>query len=316
MTCINKVTMRYLLISATAALNLGCSSPTMINLSGHVLDATGKPLAGVTVTTKTNSTITAASGAWQLIGLPNDTLQLRKVGFHTQVIPAGNSEVRLTATPGPIRVVWDERWLPQPTAGLKAYLSSKGLAIITIAHGALPPAEVVVLLSPAFFTAEAAQQLLAMSRSGSTLIIAGEWGGYPGVDREALNLLSQPAGITFEGSLIRNLTTTGVSEWLSPLFIDPAISPANGARFFSAGYLTIVPPAKPFAISGERSYRVASSSWSKGSQVLAAYSPLGAGKIIALSDTSCFSDETVRSQKSPRWQSSDNANLMLELIRF
>ncbi len=290
----------------------GILAPT--TFSGRVVAPGGKPLAGVVVSASDGSTLTDDSGAWQL-ATGAGTLTFRKPGYQVEQLSARSSVVTLPASAHPLQVVFDDRWDGLASTGLQQWLARQGLQVYDLQAGTNPAtADVVVLLSPAYFTRSQIAPLLADVRSGQTLLLAGQWGGDAGSDLGTLNALSAGTGIQFDGSLVRDRAATDSVDAFVPLVLEPAIAPATAPEFFSAGALSVASPAHVLLGSGPRSYRV--SAWSDDPQEVGAVAPLGAGKIIALSDAACFSDLPEGSAQQPGWQIGGNAQLALALVGY
>ncbi|MBU6427728.1 MAG: hypothetical protein KGR26_01835, partial [Cyanobacteria bacterium REEB65] len=94
----------------------------------------------------------------------------------------------------------------------------------------------------------------------------------------------------------------------------PAVAAGRSPEFFSAGVLSVASPARILLQSDASSYRV--SAWSDGPLPVGAVAPFGEGKIIALSDAACMSDQPEGSGQVPAWQVAGNAGFALDLIRF
>lgn len=292
----------------------GCPGPTPITRTGRVVGTDGTPVAGATVSAPDTSAVTDARGRWAL-ATGHATLEIRKPGFKAASAPATQPEVRLESSGKPISVVWDDRWSSPPSEGIRTWLSAQGAALRTVTAGQrVLPADVVVLASPAFSSYDALAELHAAVRQGATLLLAGEWGGYPGVDLAALNDLAAPAGIRFDGSLIRDLAAAPGSDRFTPTFSLPGAGLSEPATFAGSGALSAVPPALILASSGTASYRV--SNWSRGPQIVAAYGPAGAGKVVAVADSSWLADAKSLGAGTPNWQVGGNPALALALVRF
>lgn len=292
----------------------GCWGPTPVTRSGRVIGPDGMPLAGVTVSAQDGSAVSDAAGNWSL-ATREDRLQFRKPGFEPATLPATTRTPRLQSTGRPIEVAWDERWNSPATEGVRAWLGTQGVSVKAVAKDQkLFPADVIVLASPAFSSYEALADLRAAARQGATLLLAGEWGGYPAVDLATLNEVASTAGIRFEGSLVRDPAATGSSDRIAPSFPWQPKGQSEPATFAGTGALSAVPPAVILASSGPASYRV--SSWSHGPQIVAAYGPLGSGKVLAVADSSWLTDATSLGGSKPNWQVGGNSALALALVRF
>lgn len=280
--------------------------------SGVVDGPGGQPLAGVVVSAPDASTLTDDGGRWQ-ISTRSSTLTFDKTGYQRASAPADSPTVTLQVRTSPMQIVFDDRWDDLPSTGLQGWLASHEMQVYDLKSGQAPAtADVTVLLSPAYYATWALAPQLEAVRSGQTLILAGQWGGYAGTDLGTLNALARGTGIHFDGSLVRDRSATDDLDAFTPRIVDPAVDAGPAPEFFSAGALSVALPARLLLQSGDRSYRI--SSWANGPQDVGAVAPLGAGKIIALSDAACFSD--LMQGKIPSWQAAGNSQLAFDLIVF
>ena len=282
--------------------------------SGVVTGAGGNPLSGVVVSASDGSTLTDDSGRWQ-ISTHASRLEFDKPGYQKTTVAASTTVLSLPPAASPLQVVFDDRWDDLPSSGLQGWLAGQGMRVYDLKQGLGPAtADVTVLLSPAYFSTWALQPQLEAVRSGQTLIVAGQWGGYVGSDLGTLNALTQGTGIQFDGSLVRDRAATDDPNAFLPQVVDPASDPGPAPEFFSAGALFVASPARVLLQSSSSSYRV--DAWSDGPQIVGAVAPLGAGKIIALSDAACFSDLAQGTSKTPGWKTAGNPQLALDLVDY
>ncbi|MBM3267380.1 MAG: hypothetical protein FJZ01_07010 [Candidatus Sericytochromatia bacterium] len=296
-----------------AALLAACGIFDPTPRTGAVTGPDGAPLAGVTVSTGDASAVTGADGRWALATRTRKAT-FRKPGFSplAATLPAGATVLEPSAVP--VQAVFDDRWAGPAQDGIRTWLGSQGVAVRVLASGDLPEAEVIVLAAPSFYSQKARDETLRAVRAGATLLLAGEWGGASRVEFQALDALAGSAGIRFAGSLTRDPSAGLLVDWLTPEFIVSLPQASESARFAAAGVLSAIPPAFVLARSGEASYRI--TTWQRGPQVLAAYGPLGAGKVVAVSDASWLGDDRTLDPARPNWEVAGNAALALALVRF
>ncbi|MBO9542305.1 carboxypeptidase regulatory-like domain-containing protein [bacterium] len=265
---------------------------------GKVVDANGKPLAGVAIASGRAATLSGEDGSFSLAD-SRGGVTFRKVRYQArEVDPGAGASVVLKASEQPVSVVWDERWQSPAMNGVITYLQGKGFSIQRVRQGELPTGrEVYVLPSPAWFNQEAYQAYLRLASEGAKLLVLGEWGGYDGVDFDACNSLASQAGISFVPAAVR-VYGTGIGgagmpdEWLTLRRFESASLASGlsqGIRLFTAGVLEVKDPARALLRTGEDAFRI--QAWSGGPQIVAAAGPLGRGSLVALSDTSLFTDE-------------------------
>lgn len=263
------------------------------------------------------STLSDAEGRFSLASAQG-LVTVHKIRYQTrQLDPGQETTVILQPASRSIQVAWDQRWHPPAMGGLMRFLQTQGFAIHPVASGDLPAAQdIYVLPTPAWFTPEAYQRYLQVAGAGGKILLLGEWGGYDGVDMSACNALGAKAGIRFATAMVRTYAEGLPQEWLTlRSFGSSSLGQGlqQGVRLFTAGALDIDPQA--FALIQTASEGVRIQSWSVGSQTLCAAGPLGRGMLLALSDTSLWTDET-GSDGVPHWQTLDNARFAVNLFNW
>jgi hypothetical protein len=235
---------------------------------------------------------------------------VQKTGYGRLEVDAQSGAVTLAKRATPVTIVWDERFsAPVPMEGLKSHLVNRGFSVSTLSSGA-PPAEadVLVLSCPSWFTEEAYGQYMRAAHAGTKLILLGEWGGHDGVDLAALTSISSKAGISFQSGQVRVYGSEGQPQsWLSLSEISPsplASGVTAGVTVFTAGLLALEAPARAVLASDPKAIRILR--WEVGAQTLAAMGPLGKSQVLAIADSSLFSDAT-GPQGAPQWKATDNA---------
>ncbi len=291
----------------------GCGIFEPAPRGGLVVAPDGAPLPGVVVAAGDASAVTGADGRWAL-ATRDWSATFRKPGYLAQDAHLPADSITLQPGQEALRAAWDERWAGPPLDGAKAWLDGQGIDVVVVSSGTLPTAEVIVLAAPSFYSNAALGETLAAVRNGATLLLAGEWGGFSRVDMAALDNLGAPAGIRFSGSVVRDPAAGMLPDRLVPEFLIPSLPASGSVQFASAGALSAVPPAAILARTGEASYRV--SMWKRGPQIVAAYGPLGKGKVVAVSDASWLTDDRTLDPAKPNWQVAGNAALALALVRF
>jgi hypothetical protein len=294
-------------------------------LGGRV-SAAGQPVAGAVVSDGINSTLTDAEGRYTLEGVvPGQvTLRVSKPRFQASVRawsgaagPTGGLDFDLAATTGAL--FFDTRAAsgldPARYAGLKQALSGLGWSLVETPPPS--PGDVWVLVCPASApSAETIAQASAFVAQGGKLIMLGEWGGYGGFDNLGANALAHGLGLHFNPDLIRELGGRS-PEWLSIKHFEPLVFGADGpqaAQLFNACSLYGLSAMRALASTGAQAYRIQSGEPATRPVVMGG--PYGAGKAIALGDTSAFSDEDLNGNGTPDFKNADNLRFWEKLLAW
>lgn len=298
-----------LLLTALALSACGWNPFGGRTFTARVTDSAGQPLPGAVASSEGSAAIADAQGRVTLSGV-GTRVRVQKTGYSATEVEVRTGAVSLVKRPDPLKVVWDERFANGlRMEGLKAHLASKSLDVQTLSSGALPSGiDTVVLACPAWFTETAYSEYMRAAQSGTKLVLLGEWGGYDGVDLVALTSLSAKAGISFESGQVRLYGEGGQPQaWLSLKGIAPeslAAGIQNGVTVFTSGVLSVASPATAVLTSMPEAVRILR--WDVGAQTVAAMGPLGRSLVVAIADSSLFSDEP-GPDGSPQWKASDNA---------
>lgn len=274
-----------------------------------VSDAQGQPLPGAVASFEGRGAISDAAGRVELWGVTG-RVWVQKTGYGRLEVDVRTGSVTLAKRTAPVKVVWDERYSSGlKLEGIKTHLADRGFDVRTLSGGAIPQdADVVVLACPAWFDEDAYSQYMRQVFLGSKLVLLGEWGGYDGVDLAALTSIASKAGISFESGQVRVYTSGGQAQsWLSIKGITPSPLAAGvgaGVTVFTAGVLKTEGQAQAVLTSMPEAVRI--QRWEAGAQTVAAMGPLGRSQVVAIADTSLWSDDP-GPDGSPQFKASDNA---------
>lgn len=274
-----------------------------------ITDQAGLPLPGAVASTGGRGAIADAKGR---VTLPNagSRVWVQKTGYGPMEVDSKTGAVTLARRNQPVKIIWDERFsAPVPMEGLKNHLVNRGFEVSTLSNGALPKdADVLVLACPSFFDEGAYSQYMRAAQGGQKLVLLGEWGGFDGIDLAALTSLSSKAGISFDSGQVRIYASSGQPQaWLSFKTITPTPLGAGigtGVTVFTAGVLSLSGPAQAVLSSEPSAVRILR--WDVGVQTVAALGPLGRSQVVAIADSSLFSDDP-GPDGAPQWKASDNA---------
>jgi hypothetical protein len=282
-----------------------------------ITDQAGLPLPGAVASSGGKAAIADARGHVELAGVQG-RVWVQKTGYGRLEVEAHSGAVTLAKRNTPLKVVWDERFgATVPMTGLQQHLVQRGFAVVTLGSGTLSEdADVVVLSCPSWFNEQAYTQYMRAANAGTKLVLLGEWGGYDGIDLAALTALSSKAGISFESGQVRTYASSGLPQaWMavkdekSPL----ASGLTAGVTVFTAGVLSITAPAQAILTTEASAIRILR--WDVGPQTLAAIGPLGRSQVVAIADSSLFSDEKAPDGQ-PQWKASDNARFAENVLSW
>lgn len=303
------------LVAGLALLLSGCGLFAPIPYEGRVVDAEGKPIAGAVVASDKAAALTGADGRFTLPDSAG-TLTVRKIRYQPRNVSRSMDRIVLSPDDRKVKVAWDQRWQSPGMEGLMGHLAANGFAVTPVKEGDLPAdQDVYVLPSPAWFSKRAYEEYLRHAGRGAKVVVLGEWGGYDGIDLAACNALGSKAGITFVAAAVRTYSDRASEEWLTfrPSSTLLGTELPNGIRLFTAGALDLAPPAQSLLATDEQGIRI--QAWSRGVQPVAAAGPLGRGSLVAVADTSLFTDETAP-DGTPHWRSLDNPTFALSLLNW
>lgn len=311
-----------LLLLASLLAGCGLMGPPqpIFTVTGQVIDAEGQPVPGAVVSDGEVGTITDDQGRYSLAIFSRE-LTAVKPGFSSGTVAAeaGRTALfRLESRPAVTRLAIDRRWGGAGLGGLKGFLAAEGHSVYDYPGRALSSLDVLVMVTPGALGAAEAERLNRWVKAGGRLILCGEWGGYPAQDLAGLNLLANPAGITFTGATVKT-TVEGAegSEWLTiPALASSALGRAvgtGGLHLFTCTSLELGGGAMPLFRSDRRTYAVLAG---LGPQVLGAVGASGYGKVIALGDSSLWLDEDSAQVGEPNWRRGANGKLASALAQW
>jgi len=243
-------------------------------------------------------------------------LTARKIRFEPRTVSRSMDRIVLSPSDRPVTVAWDQRWQAPGMDGLIGYLRTKGFEVTPVTEGALPDnQDVYVLPSPAWFSKAAYEEYLRQAGRGAKILLLGEWGGYDGIDLAACNALGTKAGITFAAAAVRSYSDRTPEEWLTfyPSSTLLGTDLSKGVRLFTAGALDLQAPAVSLLATAADGVRI--QTWSRGIQSVTGAGPLGRGSLVALADTSVFTDET-GPDGVPHWKALDNPTFAVSLLNW
>lgn len=303
---------------ALVILLAGCGRIFSLPLvQGKVLSQNGQAIPGAVISDGERSTCTDEDGHFEL-NTSAKGLKVRKPGYMVGEFLTSGSELTLQKNVASISVAWDLRWSENQTAGIQSALATAGFKVQAF-NDKLPDADVWVLPCPRQFPTAAIAEALNWVRQGKNLVVFGEWGGYPAFDQSGVNSLLANTGISFSGSTIRayDAKDQEAPEWvLVNGFTSRSLltDVYRGLQVFTAGSLAVESPGRILAQSEGGSFRIMG--FDKGNQIMAAYAPIGYGKITVWSDYSFITDNDSKGQGTPNWQTLDNPKIITNTLKW
>lgn len=304
------------------------------SISGQVVDAQGQPVANAAVFDAQKTQLTNQNGEFVLAYDQKSSFRLSvsKLGYQTLsqnvsiTLDDKKNLGKLTLQPlgRALRIGIDASHHSLGTAslsdfqGLQSALQAQGHEVRVISSGLveeLNSLDVLMELSPASdFDVEVSSAIQAFVLSGRSLVVSAEWAGFSGFSGGAANQLMQPFGMQFGFDTLRengsgfihvqHMEPHSLTQGISSLyFYQPAsvlISKAeNGAQILVR--------------TGSEAFRIASNTGSYG---LVAVTAFGSGKVIALSDTSLWSDHDSDGNGTANLHEGQNLLLLQQIMAW
>lgn len=269
-------------------------------VSGRVV-ADAQPVGGAVVSDGLTSTITNAQGQYQLPGVATGSVTLRaskpgyKAGVHTLPV-AGNTQsgvdLSLSASEGSL--FFDTRLVKNLDVSkfttLKAAFSAQHWKLIDTPPPS--PGDVWVLVCPGRMPSDdTIAQATAFVAQGGKLILLGEWGGFAGFNNPGANAIAHPLGLHFNPDAVREFDNGAVGTALTIRKFEPLVfgtDTPSSVVLTNACSVFGLSAMRPLATTGPKAYHVQGGETE--TRTVAIGGPFGAGKAIAVGDTSGFSD--------------------------
>jgi hypothetical protein len=271
--------------------------PGEAGITGRIVDAaTGAGIAGARVLSGDNLAYSSADGAFRLAGLApgSHALKFRKTGY--QPLDAAGAQAGADLGAVAIATATVTVDFANATSVFSTQAASgvlRGLKDALLAAGAAVKdddpagATVHVLAAPGADVASKTDGLLGKVKGGDKLVVLGEWGGLAGYSPETVAALLGPAGLAIEPDLVRSAKHAGRPDWPLGTPVAPWPFPTGDVALFQPASVFAVAPAQAI-LRAAGGYRVASAP--PRDPVLAAVAPYGDGLVVAVGDTSAWSD--------------------------
>lgn len=278
------------------------SLPPGGTLTGTVTDAQGTALPHARVSAGEAVAFADAQGAFTLTGVPlgTQTVIAARTGYavalRTLTVTSTTAVGALALGAGSRIVTFENAaqsysasqsvWSALTTA--RAALSQAGY---TVASGAIEVADVRVVVAPGPTAyqdlAAAATRLAAFVTAGGKLVLLAEWGGHEDSSPVVLDTLARPYGIACGGDLVR--ASAGASDPLAVTLAGPLPGPlTQPLRLYGAASIFATPPSLVLGSTGAQGYRIAG--LTTGDWPVIATRAMGRGQVVAIGDTSAFTD--------------------------
>lgn len=302
--------------------------------TGRVVDAQGQPVVNASVFDTRQSVLTDKDGHFELqyANGGNLRLSIAKSGFEVfsrfidiKVSDQNTSEslgtLNLSPADAPLTLGIDQSHssssLLSRYSNMQSQLKSLGYSVNTLSGNLLDQLQnldALLILSPSkAFNLEEISAIQAFVLSGKKLIVTGEWGGFSGFSAQSANQLLAPFSLQFG---VDTLNDNGVHLDIQSLNEHALTDSVSQLKLFTTGSVRITKPdanAQVVARSGAESFRIASNSGSFGVVVGAHF---GAGKVVAIGDSSLWSDEDSTGSGSPNFFAAGNAKLLEQIMKW
>lgn len=310
--------------------------PLNTSLQGRVM-ADGQPVAGATVFDGSQSVSTGSDGRYRLNSAfdGEKRLTIAKTGYQPQAqtvsSPAGQQrdlgDITLSRRTEPLRLGLDTSHAAfgqsgavglSRFGGMRQTLAQAGYQVEVYESGRpgqLEALDVLMILSPsAPFTAAEISALQAFVQGGGKLIVSGEWAGFGGFDGAAANELLAPFKLQFGLDSLREqkLPALSVREFLP----HPLMAGLAEIWLYQSASVRPTEPTlntELLARTTPGSFRIASDI---GAFAVLALTSHGAGKVIALGDSSLWSDEDTDANGTSNLAEADNRKLLQQLLSW
>lgn len=295
-------------------------------LSGRVT-ANGQPVGGAVVSDGLTSTITDAQGQYQLpeVATGNVTLRASKPGFKAGVhaLPiAGNAQsgVDLNLSPAEGSLFFDTRLVKNLDTSkfttLKAAFTAQHWKLIDTPPPS--PGDVWVLVCPGRTpSADTIAQATAFVAQGGKLILLGEWGGFSGFNNPGANAIGHAIGLHFNPDAVREFDNGTLGTALTIRKLEPLVFGTDGPASLvltNACSVFGLSAMRPLATTGPKAFHVQAGETE--TRTIAIGGPFGAGKAIAVGDTSGFSDDDGDGDGTPDAKAADNMGFWSKLLAW
>ncbi len=290
-------------------------------LSGRVIDQDGRPLWGARISWGAAATLSKNDGTFLLEGAAPGkfSLHLNKTLFAgtslTVDAVAGKTsavgDVKLTSTTAKFALLNPSDLLEGKTIRENYSNLLSRLALGGFTEGNQSDSSIWLLIDPASLPESKCAEIAAFVASGGKLIVLGEWGGYGGGHPDEANRLLGFFGINFQTDLVRSTSNVGTPEWINVRDFStlPLVKAVDMINLFAACSVFSVSPALTVASTGASGYRVQST----GIPVAAATQE-GDGLVIAVGDSSAWSNFAAAPSSYPNLDRGNNADFMLNLF--
>lgn len=298
------------------------------NLLGRIISDSGIPLSGAAVKLNSKTVFTDGNGNFKLKidqSTNNVSITVSKIGFTTKVFSNFDFSKQFEINTGDLKLekktstVFFIDTSKNPFGGIEGESIALFSQLNNIAkeNGFTTQSDnffnsnintddidVLYIASPSIaYSDSEVTKIVDFVKSGKKLIISGEWGGYAGFSVESANKILKYANLKINTDIVKEKNIVNIignnneqitQSTLNEHFITKGISKIS---FYSSASIDIisggVTPLDPsttkyLALSSSNSFKI--QSFYKGPVGLIAVSAIDSGKVIALGDTSIFTD--------------------------
>lgn len=317
------------------------------SLTGRVISASGIPIESAVVSVGNDSALTGADGNFKVsvTNLTSQNVSIGKIGYNT--LNYGNVDFSkqmdnnindlklsvLTLTPN---VVFDTGKKPFGNVGdninflssLSSLLSGSKFQCSYKDISQLKNfdnIDVIVLPSPsADYSDNEINNIISFVKSGKKLVVLGEWGGYGGFKSDSVNNILKNANLKIHPDVIKVTGTNNDEEIITSNFQTNFITKGlTKVSFYSSASVEAIEGGVKNLNTNITTLPVSTNNtsfriefYSSGSFGIIGTSTLGAGKVVALGDSSVFMNIDSNSNGIANIDENDNKKLALNIFNW
>ncbi|MBC7472850.1 MAG: hypothetical protein H7263_01055 [Candidatus Sericytochromatia bacterium] len=294
------------------------------SFTGRVISNTGLQVDSAVVSVGDNSGITDSTGHFKvnISNLTSQNVTVAKMGFKltdygsvdfSKQANITTGDIKLSPTNTPYKVMFDTSKSPfGDVQGDKTSISNLSTLNNTLSSlkfmttfedftkkSSLDDIDIIVLPSPSIdYSSVEVEQLTNFVKSGKKLIILGEWGGYGGFKSDSINKLLKASNLRINPDVVKDGSDSNnediISTKINQHFLTKGVSRLS---FFSTASVEVVEGgiksvdntvSQLLAYSNNSSFRI--QAYNAGQFGLVGVSTIGAGKVVAIGDSSIFLD--------------------------
>ena len=312
--------------------------PVTTGVSGKIVDAQGKALAGASVFDGSSTTDTDDQGRFSFAYNQgqNVTLRVKKTGYKSSTKqiqlevgkPLDLGQIALQSESSQRIIGIDlthNSFGLSGTNALQNYrqvqstLEAEGYKVMQITSdllNTLPELDGLLVLSPqSAFSVEEKAAIQAFVLNGNKLVLTAEWAGFGGFSHANANQMLAPFNLVLGTDTLRSTDKTG---FLSTTNFEahPLVAGIQQLKFFQAASVRLNELGQAGALpvrTEDNTFRIVNTVGAFG---LIGVAPFGSGNVIVLGDSSLWSDEDSDGNQVSNLDEADNRKLLSQIFSW